>query len=153
MEIRCLYIYAVKWWNIPDVCWAALSICPRLYPTNRHNTFMRFCRHSYISTYSHACIIQSIDTARVDVSDAKCSGSIVAIIILMASFVSFPASCNVLRTFMLTVAFVWCTAKVLRWIISDTSISGKLRLPRLYFHCMTRVVSNHVERNSGVIRN
>lgn len=47
-----------------------------------------------ISTYSRACTIQTIDTAQADVSDAKRLGSSLAIIILMASFVSFPVSFN-----------------------------------------------------------
>lgn len=38
------------------------------------NTFTQFCRLGYVSTYSRAYTIQTIDTAQVDVSDAKRSG-------------------------------------------------------------------------------
>lgn len=103
MKIRCLYM---RLSGTSQMC-AELLYRFALGYIRQIDTVL-LCRRDYISTYSRACIIQSIDTARVDVSDAK-RDSIVAIIILMALFVSFPASCNVLasiflRIFMLTVA-------------------------------------------------
>lgn len=94
VKIRCLYMQLNNG--------ASQTLCAeRLYRfvliVITDKSTILSCRLGYNSTYSRACIIQSIDTVQVDVSQTQ-SAFIVAIIILLASFASFPVSCNALAS-------------------------------------------------------